>query len=71
MRYKLKKIRIDKGYTQEKLARKLDISRTAYTKIEIGIRNPSLNVAMRIKSVLDYSNDNIFLNSNEPNGNNN
>ena len=62
MRLKLKEIRINRNLTQEDIASKLGIDRATYTNIELGNRNPSLEVALKIKQVLRYKNDDIFLN---------
>lgn len=62
MRKNLKEMRIKKGYTQHELAKKIGIERSFYTNIELGTKNPSLRVAMRIKQVLEYFNDDIFFN---------
>ncbi|WP_142413097.1 helix-turn-helix transcriptional regulator [Hathewaya massiliensis] len=62
MRRILKEKREKMNYTQKEIAHKLNISRATYTNIENGNRNPSFNLAMRIKEVLSYQNDNIFLN---------
>ena len=37
------------------------ISRPSYTNIELGRKNPSLKIALKIKKVLNYKDDNIFL----------
>lgn len=49
------------GYTQEKMADKLNIARTTYTGYENGNFAPSLETALHIKRILKYSNDDIFL----------
>lgn len=64
MREKLIEVRIKKGYTQEQMANKLNIARTTYTGYEKGNVNPSLEVALIIKKILNYKKDDIFLNSN-------
>lgn len=61
MRTKLKEIRISKNLTQEELASKAGINRSYYTNIELGIKNPSYNVAIKIKEILDFKDDEIFL----------
>lgn len=61
MRERLREIRLKKGLTQEELARKIGIDRSTYTNIELGYKNPSLKVALKIKEELDYRDDNIFL----------
>ncbi|WP_038601814.1 helix-turn-helix transcriptional regulator [Peptoclostridium acidaminophilum] len=62
MRKKLKEMRTKSGLTQDKLSKELGISRASYTNIELGLKNPSLSLAIKIKAVLNYSNDDIFLN---------
>lgn len=62
MRNKLIEVRVKRGYTQEQIANKLNIARTTYTGYEIGNVTPSLEVALNIKKILNYKNDDIFLN---------
>lgn len=64
MRERLIEIRTKRGYTQEQMASKLSIARTTYTGYEKGNVSPSLEVALNIKRVLNYKNDDIFINSN-------
>lgn len=52
MRTWLKQMRTEKNLTQEKIAEKAGIERAYYTMIETGNRNPSVNVAKSIASVL-------------------
>lgn len=66
MRLKLKEIREKAGLTQEKIAKLIPIARTTYTNIELGEKNPSLRVAIKIKQILDYQDDDIFLIYNVP-----
>lgn len=61
MREKLRQLRKDKNLTQEQLAKKIGISRTYYTNIEKGRYIPSLVTANKIKNILGYKNDDIFL----------
>jgi putative transcriptional regulator len=49
----LKQLRIQKGLTQLELAQKAEIERSYYTMIENGDRNPSVNVAKKIGTVID------------------
>lgn len=63
MREQLKEIRKSKNLTQLQVANKLNIERSYYTKIERGQRTPSLDVALKIKEVLNYSDDDIFKNN--------
>lgn len=62
MREKLIEVRIKRGYTQEQMARNLNVARTTYTGYEKGNVAPSLEVALNIKKILNYKNDDIFLN---------
>lgn len=62
MRKRLKEQRVKKEYTQKSIALKLGISRTTYTNIENGRKNPSFSIALKIKNLLNYNNDNIFSN---------
>lgn len=47
------------------MANKLNIARTTYTGYENGNFSPSLEMALQIKKVLNYKNDDIFLTSND------
>lgn len=72
MREILKQERMKKQLTQKELADKVGISRVHYTQIEKASnnKNPSLEVALKIKTALDYSNDDLFLNFDVPSENN-
>lgn len=70
MRKKLKEIREKKGLTHKDIAEKVGISRAYYTNIELGKKNPSFKVARKIKEVLDFEDDNIFLIKDVPKENN-
>lgn len=61
MRAKLIEIRKKRNLTQEQMANKLNIARTTYTGYENGNFSPSLEMALEIKKVLNYKNDDIFL----------
>ncbi len=60
MRKKLRELRVASGMTQEMLADLVGISRTHYTQIEAGDKEPSLSVGLRLKKVLSYCRDDIF-----------
>lgn len=72
MREVLKRERIKRHMTQKELADKAGISRVHYTQIENASnnKNPSLEVAIKIKQALNYKKDDLFLISNVPNKNN-
>ncbi|HHV35823.1 MAG TPA: helix-turn-helix transcriptional regulator [Syntrophomonadaceae bacterium] len=61
MRIELQKARQKKKYTHEQVAKKAGIHRATYTHIELGTRNPSLGLALKIAKVLDTTVDDIFL----------
>lgn len=62
MRTKLAKMRKAQGYTQKTFANKVGTSRSHYSQIESGEKNPSLNLSIRIKRCLNYLYDDIFYN---------
>ena len=66
MRMKLVKLREETGLSQQALADNIKISRSHYSQIETGDKDPSLKVGLRIKRVLKYQNDDIFFNSQRP-----
>lgn len=61
MRHKLKKIRLKMNLTQEQVAERAEIDRVYYTNIELGNKNPSFKVAVKIKKALNYFSNDIFL----------
>lgn len=63
MRTNLKEVRKNKNLTQLQVANKLNIERSYYTKIERGQRTPSLDIALKIKEILNYNEDDIFKNN--------
>lgn len=63
MRKALLNARIERNLTQEEVAQKAGISRSAYTNIERGVKNPSFDVAVRIKKAVGCQSDDIFLDS--------
>lgn len=54
MRTWLKDIRVEKGLTQKEVASKVDIATTTYASYEQGWRNPTVENAKRIASVLNF-----------------
>ncbi len=61
MRGKLRSVRLKNNLTHEEIARKVGINRSTCTNIELGYKNPSLDVAIKIKKTLNYRDDDIFL----------
>lgn len=64
-RNKLIKLRKQKGFTQEQMARLLKIKRATYANYETGYRNPSLKCIIEMKKILGTDDDRIFLPSND------
>ena len=56
----IKKHRKEKGYTQEELAEKLDISRTHMGHIEQGRKSPSLKLMGKLAKVLKVQLSDLF-----------
>ncbi len=67
MRTKLRALRQERNLTIEETANSLHCSRSHYSQVEYGDKNPSLKLALRIKRFFDYKDDDIFLNTNAPN----
>lgn len=70
MREALRNLRIKRGLTHQDVASRAGIARVTYTNIEIGNKNPSLAVAVRIKQALNHTGDEIFLDDGAPKRNN-
>ncbi|MEG1894596.1 MAG: helix-turn-helix domain-containing protein [Oscillospiraceae bacterium] len=66
MRVKLQKIREGRGYTQQSFSEAIGISRSHYSQIETGEKEPSLRVGLKIKRMLKYEYDDIFFNQKSP-----
>lgn len=60
MRVRLQRMREVQGYTQYSVADALNISRSHYSQIESGEKNPSLKLAISIKNLLGYQSDDLF-----------
>jgi len=63
LREHLKKRRIELRLTHEDIAEKVGIKRSTYTNIELGRKNPSFDVLIKLKKVLETNDDTIFLDS--------
>ena len=48
--------------TQMQVANKANIDRTHYTNIELGKKNPSYSLSLKLKEALKYFEDDLFLN---------
>lgn len=60
-RSKLIKIRKEKGFTQEQMAKTLKVTRATYSNYENGYRNPSIKKVIEIKKILGIVDDVFFL----------
>lgn len=60
-RSKLIKLRKEKGFTQEQMARLLKVTRATYANYETGYRSPSLKSIIEMKKILGTDDDKIFL----------
>ncbi len=69
VRKNLKNEREKLGLTQAQIAKILGVARTTYTNIELGLKNPSFDLALKIKKELKAKDDSIFLIINVPKGN--
>lgn len=65
----MKKRREELKLTQAEIAALIGIARSTYTNIELGEKNPSFEIMLKVKEVLRVDGDDIFLNGNVPNGN--
>lgn len=63
MRYEMMKyenirsIRIDKGYTQEQIAKQLGISQNTYSQYEIGVLNYPVDAIVKLADIYGVSTD--------------
>ncbi len=60
MRNRLRVLRAERGWTQQDLATRLDVSRQTVNAIETGRYDPSLPLAFRIARTFDASIESIF-----------
>jgi putative transcriptional regulator len=70
MRQNLRSLRETKGLTQQDMSGLVGVERSTYANIELGNKNPSFPVALKIKDALGYQGDMFFLMTNVPKGNN-
>lgn len=66
MRAKLQQLREAYGFTQQTFSEAVGTSRSHYSQVESGEKQPSLRLALRIKRALNYSGDDIFDNNTMP-----
>ncbi len=61
----LKKVRLEKGFTQERLAQESDCHTTYISQIERGLKNPSILVVFRIAQALGIQPHTLILSTEE------
>jgi len=61
LKNKLPEIRSEFGYSQEKLAKELNVSRQTIISIEKGKYNPSLPLALKIAKIFNMKVEDIFI----------
>ena len=59
---RIKKLRQEKGYSQEKFALKIDLDRTYYASVESGKRNISLKNIKKIADGFEITLEDLFKN---------
>lgn len=60
---RLKDLRADRGWSQQDLAHRLEVSRQSVNAIETGRYDPSLPLAFRIAALFDLRIEEIFIDS--------
>lgn len=70
MRIILREQRKKVNMTQKDIANKVGISRSEYTNIEVGVRNPSFTLSLKLKDILGYRDDDLFKNTEQQMGKN-
>ena len=71
MRYNLINQRKKRKMTQKNVSDLIDVSRSTYNAYELGTIDPPLEKALKIKEILKYNKDDIFLNENVSKNDNN
>lgn len=64
-RSKLIKLRKEKGFSQEQMARLLKVTRATYANYETGYRTPSFKKIIEMKKILGTNDDKNFLQDND------
>ena len=60
----LRKLRLNKGFTQEQLANELGVEISQISRIERGVINTSVTTLYAISKILEVNTDNFFNSSN-------
>jgi putative transcriptional regulator len=66
VRNRVKELRIERGWTQQELAKAVHVSRQSINSIERNRYVPSLALALSFARVFDCSTDEIFMLESEP-----
>ncbi|AYV45428.1 transcriptional regulator [Caulobacter flavus] len=62
MKNRLKLLRVERGWTQEQLGQRLNVSRQAVNALETEKHDPSLDLAYRIAAIFERPIEEIFEN---------
>lgn len=65
MKNRLEELRTQKGWTQQELAERVDVSRQTIISLERGRYNPSITLAFRLASQFGVKIEELFLYSEE------
>ena len=68
MRSKLVEVRKNNNMTQEDVSKAIGVTRSCYSNYENGIRNISLKVLIKLKSLFCIQDDEIFLDDSDTKG---
>ena len=60
MNQKLKHIRVENGYTSERISKELNISKAFYSQIENGRRRLSYDMSLKIARIFNMKPDDLF-----------
>jgi putative transcriptional regulator len=66
---RLEELRTQRGWTQQELADRVDVSRQTIISLERGRYNPSILLAFRLARLFEISIEDLFLYSDEENEN--
>lgn len=68
---RMRNLRDSQGWTQDEVAERIDISKTAYRSYELNLRRISVDVLMRLAALYGISMDEMLGNSARPNASTN
>jgi len=60
IRFHLRSQRRMKGWTNEQTAQKIGVTKAHYNKLELGTKNPSIQVAFKLAALFECSVEDLF-----------